>query len=64
MDGSEDTSQTVHKPDILRHLSKLTSAKGRFDTIYSSDRITGIVDYAHTPDALKNVLQTISDKLS
>ena len=49
------------KNDILRLLSKLSSAKGRFDTVYSSDKITGIIDYAHTPDALKNVLQTIAD---
>jgi UDP-N-acetylmuramoyl-L-alanyl-D-glutamate--2,6-diaminopimelate ligase len=49
------------KADILRFLSKLSSAKGRFDTVYSSDKITGIIDYAHTPDALQNVLQTVAD---
>lgn len=49
------------KHDILRLLSKLSSAKGRFDTIYSEERITGIIDYAHTPDALKNVLETIKE---
>ena len=49
------------KHEIITHLSKLTSAKGRFDTVYSGNRITGIVDYAHTPDALKNVLETIKE---
>jgi UDP-N-acetylmuramoyl-L-alanyl-D-glutamate--2,6-diaminopimelate ligase len=49
------------KHEIITHLSKLTSAKGRFDTVYSENRITGIVDYAHTPDALKNVLETIKE---
>ncbi len=49
------------KNDILRLLSKLSSAKGRFDTVHSANKITGIIDYAHTPDALKNVLQTVAD---
>ena len=43
----------------LTALSKLTGAEGRFDYIVSSKRIIGIVDYAHTPDALENVLTTI-----
>ncbi|MBC7418134.1 MAG: UDP-N-acetylmuramoyl-L-alanyl-D-glutamate--2,6-diaminopimelate ligase, partial [Pedobacter sp.] len=37
----------------------LTGAEGRFDYITSTDKIIGIVDYAHTPDALQNVLSTI-----
>jgi UDP-N-acetylmuramoyl-L-alanyl-D-glutamate--2,6-diaminopimelate ligase len=42
-------------------LSSLTPPEGRFDQVLSgADRIVGIVDYAHTPDALKNVLQTIN----
>jgi UDP-N-acetylmuramoyl-L-alanyl-D-glutamate--2,6-diaminopimelate ligase len=48
------------KSEMLRHLSKLTGAEGRFDYIMSlKERIIGIVDYAHTPDALINVLATI-----
>jgi len=43
----------------LTALSKLTGAEGRFDYIVSNKRIIGIVDYAHTPDALENVLATI-----
>lgn len=45
--------------EVLRVLSMLTSAEGRFDYIISDKRIIGIVDYAHTPDALDNVLSTI-----
>ncbi|HXB92771.1 MAG TPA: UDP-N-acetylmuramoyl-L-alanyl-D-glutamate--2,6-diaminopimelate ligase, partial [Puia sp.] len=46
--------------EVLRHLSKLTGAEGRFDYVVSpKERIIGIVDYAHTPDALINVLTTI-----
>ncbi|WP_089333570.1 UDP-N-acetylmuramoyl-L-alanyl-D-glutamate--2,6-diaminopimelate ligase [Hymenobacter mucosus] len=48
--------------EVLTVLSGLTSAPGRFEPVVSSKvRITGIVDYAHTPDALENVLQTIAD---
>lgn len=45
---------------VLELLSTLETAEGRFDHIRSSNGITAIVDYAHTPDALKNVLQTIN----
>ncbi len=46
--------------DVLVALSKIESAEGRFDYIKNQQRnIVGIVDYAHTPDALKNVLETI-----
>ncbi len=45
--------------EVLTILSSLTSAAGRFDYLVSDSQITGIVDYAHTPDALENVLQTI-----
>jgi len=45
--------------EVLTILSSLNSAAGRFDYIVSESHITGIVDYAHTPDALQNVLQTI-----
>lgn len=50
----------VEKDECLTILSALTPPEGRFDQVVSAhDKITGIVDYAHTPDALKNVLQTI-----
>jgi UDP-N-acetylmuramoyl-L-alanyl-D-glutamate--2,6-diaminopimelate ligase len=46
--------------EVLRCLSILTGAEGRFDYMVSpNDKIIGIVDYAHTPDALVNVLSTI-----
>lgn len=45
---------------VLQILSNLTGAEGRFEYLYSSkEEIIGIVDYAHTPDALLNVLSTI-----
>jgi UDP-N-acetylmuramoyl-L-alanyl-D-glutamate--2,6-diaminopimelate ligase len=48
------------KSEILRNLSVLTGAEGRFDYMISpKEKIVGIVDYAHTPDALENVLSTI-----
>jgi UDP-N-acetylmuramoyl-L-alanyl-D-glutamate--2,6-diaminopimelate ligase len=48
------------KEEVLRNLSVLSGAEGRFDYILSPrERIIGIVDYAHTPDALENVLTTI-----
>src|SRR3954465_9979319 len=48
------------KQDVLRNLSVLTGAEGRFEYIVSAnERVIGIVDYAHTPDALVNVLTTI-----
>ena len=46
--------------NILTILSALTGAEGRFDYIISAKNIIGIVDYAHTPDALENVLTTIA----
>ncbi len=49
------------KHEILRCLSVLTGAEGRFDYIISPrEKIIAIVDYAHTPDALLNVLATIN----
>ena len=45
--------------EVLQHLSALTGAPGRFERVMPGSRITAIVDYAHTPDALKNVLETI-----
>jgi len=47
--------------EALQYLSELTSVSGRFQYLISPKKITAIVDYAHTPDALKNVLETIND---
>ena len=47
------------KYQVLTALSMLTGAEGRFDYIVSNRQIIGIIDYAHTPDALENVLSTI-----
>ncbi|GAA4277166.1 UDP-N-acetylmuramoyl-L-alanyl-D-glutamate--2,6-diaminopimelate ligase [Aquimarina mytili] len=47
--------------ETLRLLSDLKSVSGRFQYLISDNKITAIVDYAHTPDALKNVLETIND---
>jgi len=47
--------------ETLRLLSELESVSGRFQYIVSATNITAIVDYAHTPDALENVLKTIND---
>jgi len=46
---------------VLEVMSDLQTAEGRFDTIKSKNGVIGIVDYAHTPDALENVLSTIND---
>lgn len=47
--------------EILRIISELNSVSGRFQYVISkNDKVTAIVDYAHTPDALKNVLETIN----
>ena len=51
----------VDKLDCLTQLSALAPPEGRFDQIVSEkENIIGIIDYAHTPDALKNVLHTIN----
>lgn len=47
------------KLEVLASLSVLESAEGRFDYMISKEKIVGIVDYAHTPDALAQVLNTI-----
>ena len=49
------------KEEVLQHLSGLRGAEGRFEILHSPEGIICIVDYAHTPDALKNVLETIRD---
>ena len=45
---------------VLTELSNLKSPPGRFEQFHSADQVVGIVDYAHTPDALENVLETIA----
>ena len=45
--------------EILQCLSEIEGPEGRFDYIKSSNQILGIIDYAHTPDALENILKTI-----
>ena len=47
--------------EVLLNMSKLVPVSGRFQTIISPDGITAIVDYAHTPDALVNVLDAIRE---
>ena len=49
--------------EVLRVMSTLRPVSGRFETLHSADGISAIVDYAHTPDALKNVLGTINEVL-
>jgi UDP-N-acetylmuramoyl-L-alanyl-D-glutamate--2,6-diaminopimelate ligase len=46
--------------EILQLMSELESIDGRFQHVVSKNNITAIVDYAHTPDALKNILETIN----
>ncbi|GAB2605359.1 UDP-N-acetylmuramoyl-L-alanyl-D-glutamate--2,6-diaminopimelate ligase [Spirosoma areae] len=47
--------------DVLTLLSGISPPPGRFEQVVSGDKIVGIVDYAHTPDALQNVLETINE---
>ena len=47
--------------EVLMQMSVLESASGRFQLLYRKDGATAIVDYAHTPDALQNVLETIRE---
>jgi UDP-N-acetylmuramoyl-L-alanyl-D-glutamate--2,6-diaminopimelate ligase len=49
------------KHEVMRLLSTLESVEGRFEYMQSNTGIIGIVDYAHTPDALENVLKTIKN---
>ncbi len=49
----------AEKLEVLKNLSNIGTAEGRFEYIKSKDNITAIVDYAHTPDALVNVINTI-----
>lgn len=49
------------KQEVLQHLSKLSAARGRFEYVNNVAKVLAIVDYAHTPDALDNVLKTIDE---
>lgn len=49
------------KTEIIKHLSNIEAVKGRFEYVRSKDGVIAIVDYAHTPDALKNILDTINE---
>ena len=51
----------LEKDELLRLMSTLENVNGRFEYFVTTKNITVIVDYAHTPDALKNVLHTIND---
>lgn len=51
----------LKEEEVLRIISELESVTGRFQYIVSPNEITAIVDYAHTPDALENVLKTIEE---
>ncbi len=51
----------LEKIEILTIISQLESVSGRFEHLVSDNGVIAIVDYAHTPDALRNVLQTIND---
>ena len=47
--------------EVLMRLSSMSGAVGRFERVLPGTKFTAIVDYAHTPDALKNVLETITN---
>lgn len=49
--------------EVLRVMSTLHPVSGRFETLHSKEGYSAIVDYAHTPDAIKNVLGTVNDVL-
>ena len=50
----------LSQEDVLRVLSNISTVEGRFEYIRSNTGVTAIIDYAHTPDALKNVISTIN----
>ncbi|MBE6196227.1 MAG: UDP-N-acetylmuramoyl-L-alanyl-D-glutamate--2,6-diaminopimelate ligase [Rikenellaceae bacterium] len=51
----------AEREEVLRLMSTLDSVSGRFETIHAADGTVAIVDYAHTPDALENVIRTIEE---
>jgi UDP-N-acetylmuramoyl-L-alanyl-D-glutamate--2,6-diaminopimelate ligase len=50
-----------NKEEVLAHLSMLRPVNGRFETVVAKDGTTAIVDFAHTPDALENIIRTIDE---
>ncbi|MDT8415097.1 MAG: UDP-N-acetylmuramoyl-L-alanyl-D-glutamate--2,6-diaminopimelate ligase [Flavobacteriaceae bacterium] len=51
----------IEKTEALRLLSQLETARGRFQFFSTEKRVKAIIDYAHTPDALENILETINE---
>ena len=49
------------KDVVLEHLSMLRPVSGRFETVIAKDGTTAVVDFAHTPDALENIIKTIDE---
>ena len=49
------------KEEVLAHLSMLRPVSGRFETVLAKDGTTAVVDFAHTPDALENIINTINE---
>ncbi len=49
------------KEEVLAHLSMLRPVSGRFETVVAKDGTTAVVDFAHTPDALENIINTIDE---
>ena len=49
------------KAEVLRCISMLHPVDGRFDMIHATDGTTAIIDYAHTPDALENILKSVAE---
>ena len=47
--------------EVLTHLSNLRPVSGRFETVIAKDGTTAVVDFAHTPDALENIINTIDE---
>lgn len=53
----------MDEEEVLLHMSKIIPVEGRFEHVRSESGVTAVMDYAHTPDALKNVLQTLRQLL-
>ena len=51
----------IDKINLLTGISKLESVKGRLQSFLSNNKVTVIIDYAHTPDAIENVISTINN---
>ncbi|MBQ5701885.1 MAG: UDP-N-acetylmuramoyl-L-alanyl-D-glutamate--2,6-diaminopimelate ligase, partial [Alistipes sp.] len=49
------------KSEVLRCISMLRPVDGRFDMVHAADGTTAIIDYAHTPDALENILKSVAE---